>query len=223
MARGHYARQQQVQLQDQDTSRGKMSIKRGILTSFDNTTYTASVLIMEATSAFLSGVPIAAHMDGTSAIKNAQCAVLFFDEQNTNDAAIIAIYPDSSGGSSEGFTSPPPGRTVFVAGFQQINASVINSGNTSTFTLTGSGGIPAKALGVVYKAFFTSATVGAFIQLAPHAASDITAYASIGNIQVANASVNGCGVLQLDSAGKIDIKANTGNCTVTLYTHGYIF
>jgi hypothetical protein len=218
MARGHYASQQQVQLQDKNAQRAKLSIKRGLLISFDNSTYTASVLIMEATSAFLSGVPIAAHMDGTSAISNAQCAVLFFDEQNSNDAVIIAIYPDGS----EGFPSPPPGRTVFVAGFQQINASVINSGNTSTFTLTGSGGIPAGALGVIYKAFFTSATVGSWIDLAPHGAT-MTNYQTVGNIQVANAFVNGGGILQLDSSGKIDIKANTGNCTVTLYTHGYIF
>lgn len=219
MARGHYASQQQVVTQDQNAPRSKLSIKRGLLISFDNSTYTASVLIMEATSAYLTGVPIAAHMDGTSAITNAQCAVLFFDEQNLNDAVIIAIYPDST----EGYPSPPPGRTTFVAGYQQINASVINSGSTSTFTLTGSGGIPAGALGVLYKAYFTSATVGAYIQLAPHAASDITAYGSFGNIQVANAYVNGNGILQIDSSGKIDIKANGGNCTVTLYTHGYVF
>ena len=82
MARGHYASQQQVVTQDQNAPRSKLSIKRGLLISFDNSTYTASVLIMEATSAYLTGVPIAAHMDGTSAITNAQCAVLFFDEQN---------------------------------------------------------------------------------------------------------------------------------------------
>ncbi len=217
MARGHYGYKQQPQ--DQDTSRGRLSIKRGLLISFNNANYTANVLIMEATSAYLQGVPIACHMDGTSAIANAPCAVLFFDEQNLNDAVVIAVYPNST----EGYPSPPPGRTTFVAGFQQINASAISSGNTSTFTLTGSGGIPAGALGVLYKAYFTSATVGAYINIAPHAAADITAYASIGNIQVANASVNGCGVLQLDSSGKIDIKANVGNCTVTLYTHGYTF
>lgn len=157
-------------------------------------------------------------MDGTSAQSNTYCAVLFFDEQNYTDAVVIAIYPNGS----QGVPSPAPGRTTFVTGFQQINASVINAGNTSNFTLTGSGGIPSGALGVIYKAFFTSATVGAYIQLAPHSAT-ITDYASIGNIQLANAFINGCGTLQLDSAGKIDIKANTGNCTVTLYTHGYIF
>jgi hypothetical protein len=218
MARGYYASQQQYVTQDKNAQRSRISIKRGLMISFDNSTYTASVLIMEATSAYLDSVPVAAHFDGTSGITNAPCAVLFFDEQNSNDAVVIAVYPNST----EGYPSPPPGRTTFVSGFQQINAQTINSGSTSTFTLTGSGGIPSGALGVVYKAFFTSATVGAYIQLAPHGASDITAYASIGNIQVANASVNGCGVLQLDSSGKIDIKANTGNCTVTLYTHGYI-
>lgn len=220
MARGHYASQQQYVTQDKNAQRSRQSIKRGLMISFDNSTYTANVLVMEATSAYLQGIPVATHFDGTSGITNAPCAVLFFDEQNLNDAVVIAVYPNST----EGYPSPPPGRTTFVAGYEQINASVINSGNTSTFTLTGgSSGIPNGALGMVYKAFFTSATVGAYIQLAPHGVSDITAYGSFGNIQVANAYVNGNGILQVDSAGKIDIKANGGNCTVTLYTHGYIF
>jgi len=220
MPRGHYASQAEFVTQDKNAQRSRLSIKRGLMISFDSSTYTANVLVMEATSAYLDSVPVATNMDGTSAISNAPCAVLFFDEQNTNDAVVIAVYPNST----EGYPSPPPGRTTFVAGYQQINASTINSGVTSTFTLTGgSSGIPNGALGVLYKAYFTSATVGAYIQLAPHAASDITAYGSFGNIQVANAYVNGNGVLQIDSSGKIDIKANGGNCTVTLYTHGYIF
>lgn len=216
MARGHYG--YKPQLQDQDFSRGKLSIKRGILTSFDRSTYTASVLIMEATSAFLSSVPVATNMDGTSAISNVPCAVLFFDEQNLNDAVIIAVYPNGS----EGIPTPSPGRTAFVTGFRQINAQTINLGVTTSFTLSGSGGIPSGALGVVYKAFFTSATSGAYINIAPHGASDVTAYDTIGNLPAANAFLNGNGVLQLSSDGKIDINANIGNCTVTLYTHGYI-
>jgi hypothetical protein len=195
------------------------AIKRGIIQSFDNSTYTASVLLLEATSAFLTGVPIANQVDGTSGLVGAFCAVLFFDEHNHTDAVIIATYPNSS----QGLPSPPPGRITFVAGFQQLHNQVINAGNTSTFTLAGAGGIPSGALGVVYKAFFTSPTVGAFIDLAPAGAGANQAnYQTIGNIQVANAYVNGTGVLQLDSSGSIDIKANTGNCTVTLYTHGYI-
>jgi len=195
-------------------------IKRGILISFNPATYTANVLILEATSAFLQGIPVACHLDGTSAQVNSLCAVLFFDEQNYTDAVVLAVYPNAS----QGVPVPAPGRIVFVAGFQQFLNQSINAGVISTFTLTGgSSGIPVGALGILYKAFFTSPTVGTFIQLAPHSASDITAYASIGNLAVANGSLNGTGLLQLDANGRIDVKANAGTCTVTLYTHGYVF
>lgn len=109
-----------------------------------------------------------------------------------------------------------------MAGFRQVNAVSINSGVTQTFTLAGAGGIPSGTLGVVFKAFFTSPSTGAFIAITPHAPADSNAYVTLGNIQVANAYINGGGLVQLDSNGQIDIKANAGNCTVSLYTHGYI-
>jgi len=83
-------------------------------------------------------------------------------------------------------------------------------------------GIPAGATGVLYKAYFTSATVGTYIHLAPHSAADLSAYVTIGNLSTASGFLNGGGLLPVDSAGKIDIKANLGACTVTLYTYGYI-
>ena len=195
-----------------------MIIKRGIIQAFSASSYTASVLFFEATSHFLTGVPVSNTLDGTSGLVGALCAVLFFDEQNPQDAVVIATFANGT----NGLPSPAPGRVVFVSGFRQINAVVINSGSTSTFTLAGAGSIPYGALGVVYKAFFTSSTVGAYITITPHAPSDNNAYATLGNIQIANAYVNGGGLLQLDGNGQIDIKANTGNCTVSLYTHGYI-
>ena len=45
-----------------------MLIKRGLLQSFNPATYTASVLFFEATSFALSGIPVANHIDGTSAV-----------------------------------------------------------------------------------------------------------------------------------------------------------
>src|SRR6266702_2405801 len=100
-----------------------MTIKRGILQSFDPSTYTASVLVLEATSTFLTGVPVATHIDGTSAQSGAYCAVLFFDEQNTADAVVIACYPNGS----QGVPSPAPGRVVMTTPVLQINAVVITS------------------------------------------------------------------------------------------------
>ena len=177
-------------------------------------TITASVLLFEATSFALAGVPVANHIDGTSAIVGALCAVLFFDEHNSQDAVIIATFA--------AIPAPPPGRVTFVAGYQQLNNVLIAAGTTQIYTLAGASGIPTGVLGILYKAFFTSPTVGAYLQLAPHGASDITAYASIGNIMLANTYLDGMGVLQVDTAGSFAIKANGGACTVTLYTYGYI-
>ncbi len=188
-----------------------MLIKRGLLQSFNPANYTASVLFFEATSFALAGVPVANHIDGTSAVIGALCAVLFFDEHNPQDAVIIATFA--------AIPAPPPGRITFVTGSQQFHNVIIAAGTTQTYVLTG---IPTGVLGVLYKAFFTSPTVGAYIQLAPHGASDMTAYASIGNIAIANSYLDGMGILQVDAAGSIDITANTGACTVTLYTYGYI-
>jgi hypothetical protein len=193
------------------------TIKRGILTAFNPATYTANVLIMEATSAYLQGVPVACHLDGTSAQLNALCAVLFFDEQNYTDAVVLAVYPNGS----QGIPSPAPGRIVFVSGYQQINSATINSGTTSTFTIWGNGNIPLGALGIVYSANFTSPSAGSYIQIGPHGAS-LGNYQALGNLPAASGFLNTNGIVQLDSSGKIDIKANSGNCIVSLYTQGYI-
>jgi len=191
-----------------------MLIKHGILQSFNPTTYTASVLLLEATSFALAGVPIANHIDGSSAILGALCAVLFFDEHNLQDAVVIATFAT--------IPAAPPGRVTFSTGYQQLLNVSIAAGVTQTFTFTGASGIPAGVLGVLYKAYFTSATVGAYLQLAPHGASDISAYATLGSIAVANTFINGGGMLPVDINGSIDVKANTGACTVTLYTYGYV-
>ncbi|MBV9688143.1 MAG: hypothetical protein JO202_00360 [Ktedonobacteraceae bacterium] len=189
-------------------------IRRGILTSFNASTYTASVLIMEATSTQLTGVPIATHMDGTSAQVGALCAVLFFDEQNPNDAVVLALYANGT----SGVPTPPPGRVTFVTPTQQISNTTINAGTTQTFTLSG---LPSGALGVLFKAYFTAATVPAHIDLAAHG-GNLSQTCSVGDLQTANGTLNGMGMLPLDSQGRIDIKANGANCTLNLFTYGYI-
>ena len=195
-----------------------MIIKRGIIQSFSASTYTASVLLFEATSCFLSGIPVSNTLDGTSGLAGALCAVLFFDEQNPQDAVVIATFANGS----NGLPAPAPGRVVFVTGFRQVNAVAIKSGSISTMTLWGAGGIPSWASGVVFKAYFTSPTTGAFVTITPHNPADSNAYVTLGNIQVANAYVNGGGLVQLDGNGQIDIIANSRKSTVSLYTHVYI-
>ncbi len=192
------------------------AIKRGLLQSFNPATYTASVLILEATSTFLTNVPVATHLDGTSAQVGAYCAVLFFDEQNLADAVVLAVYPNGNGG----VPSPAPGRVVLVTPVQQVSAVAITNNTTQTFTVGTN--IPAGSKAVLLKAYFTSPTVGSFIQIAPHG-GDLTGNATIGNLAVANGYVNAQAIVAVDSNGSLDIKANGGNCTVTLYTYGYVF
>lgn len=189
----------------------QQAIRRGILQSFDAASYTATVLIIEATNYVLQSVPIATSMDGTSAIVGAACAVLFFDESNHTDAVIIAIY-----GLPVPF--PTPGRVVFSNPEQEINAQVINAGSTSTFSMGTA--IPTGALGIIYKVLFTSPTSAAYIQIAPHNGI-ISEYAEHGNLSAANATHRAVGTVSLSNS-QIDIKANTGNCTATLWTFGYI-
>ena len=196
-----------------------MLIKRGLLQSFNPTTYTAAVLLLEATSYALPAIPVANHIDGTSCLSGAFCVVLFFDEHNLQDAVVIATFANGA----QGLPAPPPGRLTMVSSYRQINGDSISAGSTATYSLSGgSSGLPTGTLAVLYKASFSSSTVGAFIHLSLHGASDITAYASIGTTSIANSTLYGGGLLPIDASGKIDIKANTGSCTVTLYTYGYV-
>jgi hypothetical protein len=195
-------------------SMAQQIIRRGILYSFDPLTYTAQVIILEATSATLQSVPVATSMDGTSAIVGAPCAVLFFDEQNHADAVVIAVYPNLG----QGVPNPAPGRCNFVTGAALFTSQAITSG--SVFTATAGGSIPAGALGIIYTANYTSPTSGAYIQIGRHGAA-LGNYQAIGNLPAANAFLNGNGIVALDSSGKIDVKANGGNCTVSMYVQGF--
>jgi hypothetical protein len=190
-------------------------IKRAVLASIDTTTYTCSILLLEATSTYLNNVPLSKCFNANNAQSGDFCAVLFFDENNQSDAVVVAVY-------TNGTLPTNPGQTTFVTGFNQFSATAINSGVTSTFTVTGgSTGIPTGVSGVLYKIQFSSPTAGAFLQIAPHGAT-IGNYNGAGNIQVASSFYYGDGIVQVDANGQIDIKANVGNCTVWLYTYGYI-
>jgi hypothetical protein len=196
-----------------------MQIKRGIMQSFSASTCTASILLLEATSTYLQGVPVNTALDAASALPGAFCAVLFFDEANPQDAVVLAVYPNGTQGIPAGTNG-----IIFVPGYQQITNVTIPAGTTQTFTLTGgSSGIPVGAKGVIYKVAFTSpgSSTNVYIHLAPHGGT-IYAYGGVGNTDNLNQTIDGMGVLQVDSNGMIDINANNGACTIDLFTHGYI-
>ncbi len=160
------------------------------------------------------GVPVSNTVDGTSALVGALCAVLFFDEHNPTDAVVIAVFPNGS----SGLPSPPPGRVTMSNPLQQLSNAVINAGTTQTFTLSG---LPVGVLAVFFKVYFTSATAPSHLDLAAHG-GNLNQTVSVGDLQVANDTLNGGGILPVDSSGRIDIRANGGTCTVNLFTIGYV-
>lgn len=68
----------------------RQAVKRGIINTYNSTTNTASVLLLEATSTTLDNVPTARNLNATV---GDFCAVLFFDEVNYTDAVVIASFP----------------------------------------------------------------------------------------------------------------------------------
>jgi len=45
---------------------------------------------------------------------------------------------------------------------------------------------------------------------------------STGNLPTANGCLNSVGILQLDANDQVDMRATTGNCTVVVWTYGYV-
>lgn len=197
-----------------------MNIKRGILLAFNANAYTAEVLLLEATSHALTDIQVSNMVDGSAAIVGALCAVLFFNEHNPDDAVVIAVF----GNGQARIPEPPPGRITFIESYRHLHNAVVPSGTTSLCTVTGgSSGIPQGVRGVLYSINFSSPVVGALLQLFPYGASDPDGYVTHGMIVLANTVCGGTGLLAVDDLGRIDMRAVGGNCTVTLYTGGYVF
>src|SRR5579885_1332429 len=192
----HHHRLHSGQQRSRSHAQPHQVIRRGILTSFNPGTYTANVLLVEATSAFLQGIPVACHLDGTSAQINAMCAILFFDEQNPTDAVVLAIYPNGA----QGIPTPAPGRIVITSPNHLVSGLSISSGVTSSVTVGGHGGIPFGAYAVLLSAYFTSPSANAYVQFAPHGGS-IGSYFTLGNLYAAGSFMNGSAILPLDSSG----------------------
>jgi hypothetical protein len=209
---GGQSAKRSVSQQGQD----KTVIRRGILTSFNPVNYTADVLLFEATGTYLQDVPVAYHIDGTSAKKNNLCAVLFFDMQNYTDAVILAVFPNVN----QGAPANSPGRVTFVPAYGITSSDTITSGSSKTYTVTGGAGpVPSGALGVLVSVYFTSSSAGTWINVNALGGNGLT----LGNLYSSGEFINGGGLVPLSSSGQIDIHANGGDCSVTANLYGYVF
>jgi hypothetical protein len=184
-------------------------IRRGILIDFHATNYTADVLLLEATATYLQNVPVAYHIDGTSAQKKNLCAVLFFDVQNYSDAVVLAVFPNVD----QGAPTYSPGRVTLVPAF------TLASGDLITTVIGDTNGIPSGTLGTFLSAHFTSSSVGAWVTITAVGGNGIT----LGNMYSSGGYINGAGLVPLNQSGQIDVRAHSGDCHVTIGVYGYVF
>jgi hypothetical protein len=69
-----------------------MTIRRGVLKSFDMTTYRASVQIAGSLSTLLTDLPVARNIASAEMVAERNVAVAYFEEWNPEDAVVIAVW-----------------------------------------------------------------------------------------------------------------------------------
>lgn len=118
--------------------------------------------------------------------------------------------------------------TFLTTPYQFVLNDSINSGSTKNYTLTGVGTpiVPSGARGALITVYYSSTTVGAFLQACPHGATiaNTSDYPVLGVVQVSGVTMTMTTLVALDANGKIDLKANTGNCTsISGSINGYVY
>ena len=69
-----------------------MNIKKAILKSFNSNTYTATIRINGSSKAYLENINVARNIPAIEMTAGRKVAVLFFDNNNSKDSVIIAVY-----------------------------------------------------------------------------------------------------------------------------------
>ena len=69
-----------------------MSLRKGVLNSFNSADYTAVVQISGSHKAYLENVAVARNISAAQMVAGRKVAVLFFDEHNAKEAVVVAVY-----------------------------------------------------------------------------------------------------------------------------------
>lgn len=76
----------------QDENRDKMSVKKGVLKSFNSADYTATVQMTGSDKAFLEDIAVARNLPEAEMTSGRRVTVVFFDEHNAKEAVLVAVY-----------------------------------------------------------------------------------------------------------------------------------
>lgn len=69
-----------------------MSLKKGVLQSFDSGNYTATVQLAGSHKVYLEDVVVARNLQTSEMTAGRKVAVIFFDEHNPREAVVVAVY-----------------------------------------------------------------------------------------------------------------------------------
>ena len=69
-----------------------MSLRKGLLKSFNSGDYTATVQFAGSHKVYLEGIAVARNIPAVEMALGRKVAVIFFDEHNAKEAVIVAVY-----------------------------------------------------------------------------------------------------------------------------------
>jgi hypothetical protein len=68
-----------------------MQVRKGVIKGFDSETYKATVQVAGSLSVWLEGISVARNIPAAEVVEGRNCALIFFDETNPQDA-VVAVY-----------------------------------------------------------------------------------------------------------------------------------
>ncbi len=69
-----------------------MSLRKGVLKSFNSGDYTATVQLSSSYKVYLEGITVARNIPVSEMIVGRKVAVIFFDDHNAKEAVIVGVY-----------------------------------------------------------------------------------------------------------------------------------
>ena len=69
-----------------------MSLRKGVLKSFNSGDYTATVQMAGSHKVYLEGIAVARNLPAVEMALGRKVAVVFFDEHNAKETVVIAVY-----------------------------------------------------------------------------------------------------------------------------------
>ena len=69
-----------------------MSLRKGMLKSFNSGDYTATVQLAGSHKVYLEGIAVARNLPAAEMALGRKVAVVFFDEYNAKEAVVVAVY-----------------------------------------------------------------------------------------------------------------------------------